>query len=198
VIKIEYTAYFDGAAINNPGPAGIGYVILNDNNEIIWKHSEAIGIATNNEAEYQALIVLAKKLVDKKIDNVVIYGDSQLVVNQVNGKWRINHQHLFKLHREVCNILSEINNWQLHWVPRDKNSLADNLSKKALALDETNECPSFTGKIEQIRETIFLAYDSKIYAVDAGNQACTCPGFIKKFQRPCKHLLAVSRMQEYF
>jgi ribonuclease HI len=81
-------AYFDGAASGNPSPAGIGYAVLDARGKIVHEHFERVGIATNNEAEYRALIALAKKLLEEGIKQVAIMGDSQLVINQVNEAWQ--------------------------------------------------------------------------------------------------------------
>lgn len=106
-------AHFDGASERNPGPAGISCVIIDNQGEIIWKRSEAIENATNNEAEYRALIALARQLVKMDAENVIINGDSQLVINRVNGNWKINHLHLYELCKNARGLLAKIKKYQL-------------------------------------------------------------------------------------
>jgi ribonuclease HI len=187
----KYRAFFDGVASGNPGPAGIGYVVYNSEGKITAEHSEKIGIATNNEAEYRALISLAGRLVEENIQTVVISGDSQLVINQVNGNWQVKQTHLYELYKNAVKLLSCLQKWELNWVPRKKNSKADELSKKAIDGTNTHLPKKFDGQIEKITDSIYLAYGTKVYAVDLENNACTCPAFVNKKTRPCKHLLAV-------
>lgn len=184
-------AYFDGAASGNPGLAGIGYAVFDAEGNVLHEYSEQIGIATNNEAEYRALIALVKKLLEERIKEVIIMGDSQLVVNQVNGMWRVNQPHLQRLYEEVCELLSGIPNWELKWVSRKKNTIADKLSKMAVNSTYNSQPREFHGKIEKVTDSIYLAFGTKVYAVDLENNACTCPAFVNKRTRPCKHLLAV-------
>jgi ribonuclease HI len=189
-LKHRYTAYFDGASVGNPGPSGIGGLIQDPDGNIVCEISQSIGQATNNEAEYKALIAVAEQLVHLGIDNVAIKGDSQLVVNQVNGEWNIKHDHLFRLCSRAENILENIPNWTLIWIPREKNQQADKLSSKAVAT--TNKPKNqFAGQVEQVNENIFLAYGTAVYAVDIKHDACTCPAFTSGKTKPCKHIIAV-------
>lgn len=187
--KKRYIAFFDGASSGNPGPAGIGGLIINPEGQIVSEISEPIGVATNNEAEYKALIAVAEKLVHLGATNALIKGDSQLVVCQVNGEWKINHRHLFDLCAKAESILANIPNWSLSWVPREKNKDADALSTKAIAGSAQPKTP-FTGQLTQVEENIYLAHGTGIYAVDTKHNACTCPAFTTGKARPCKHLMA--------
>ena len=122
------TANFDGSSRGNPGPSKIGFVIYEDGTEL---ESERIPIpdGTNNEAEYKGLILLCKRLAQMGVQEVVIQGDSQLVINQVNGTWKTKKEHLQKLRIITKNYLDQIPNWKLEWVRREKNQKADSLAQ---------------------------------------------------------------------
>ncbi|MHB1417987.1 MAG: ribonuclease HI family protein [Bacillota bacterium] len=186
--------YFDGASESNPGRAGIGGVIISPDGDVVWEHSEGIGTATNNEAEYRALIAVAEELGKMGVKKAIIHGDSQLVVNQVNGNWRINHAHLYQLREAALVCLLPIPDWSLEWVPREGNRLADKLSKKAIEnVSAPQNQKQFTGEIKKVAEHIFLAHGKETYAVDIQHSACTCPAFTNSKQKHCKHLEAVRR-----
>ena len=123
-----YEANFDGSSRGNPGPSQIGFVISKDGKQI---HSLATPIddGTNNVAEYTALILTAEALVEMEVDEVVIRGDSLLVINQVNGLWKIKKDHLKPLAEAALDYLNKIPKWKLEWVSRDKNSVADSLAQ---------------------------------------------------------------------
>ena len=122
-------AYFDGSSKGNPGLARIGYVIYDHNGELLAQHSEDIGHNTNNVAEYMGLIKLVDKLIELKEDNVLIQGDSKLVVEQVNGRWKVNKEHLEDLCTQARRGLKSIRDFRLEWVKREKNSMADKLAQ---------------------------------------------------------------------
>ncbi|WP_276568976.1 reverse transcriptase-like protein [Thermanaerosceptrum fracticalcis] len=193
--------FFDGASSGNPGPAGIGAIIL-DKGEKIWEISRYIGEKTNNEAEYIALIELLKELQRRGIESCRIFGDSQLVINQVTGNWRINYHHLYKLWAQVHDLLKE--GHQLEWVPREENKLADKLSTQAIAKKITEKTePANNERLFRAKELapgIFLVPSSRniqtAYVVDLNNGACTCPAFISGKKRPCKHFIAISAGRE--
>ena len=121
-------AYFDGAAEPNPGAAGIGYVILSPEGETILEVSAPIGHATNNVAEYTALIELLKDAIRLKVQNLKIFGDAQLVINQVNGIWQTKQPHLAPLTEQAASLLKQADA-SLYWGMRERNKRADRLSK---------------------------------------------------------------------
>lgn len=124
--------YTDGGARNNPGPAAIGIVIADK------KYSEFIGIATNNEAEYKAVIFALKKLrhlIGKKaVENqkIEIRMDSELVQRQLNGEYKIKEKELQLLFIEVWNLRLDFKNLKFIHIPREQNRLADKLVNEAL------------------------------------------------------------------
>lgn len=184
-------AHFDGASRGNPGQAGIGAVLLNpETGEILWEMSRSIGRRTNNEAEYLALIELLKHLSENAIRNVVIRGDSQLVVHQVNGDWRVKEPHLWPLCAQAQSLFQEVDAARLEWVPREKNQYADRLSNKAFSDKKQAEQHVFDPKrLERITDTIYVAHGTRDYAIDIASRVCTCPAFQRS--KNCKHLIAL-------
>jgi ribonuclease HI len=118
------TLYFDGGSRGNPGKAaGAAVIVMADGTT--HKVSKSLEFATNNEAEYTALIIGLEKAKALGIEKLVIKGDSKLVVNQVNGTWKVNSDHLRALCNEVCNLIKDFQDTQIEWIPREQNKLAD-------------------------------------------------------------------------
>lgn len=123
--------YVDGAARGNPGPAAIGWVVL-DADGIVDEGGERIGTATNNEAEYVALkrgLEIAARI---GFDEVSIYGDSELIVNQVTGAYSVDAPHLKEHRVTVLELLEQFDDWSITAVPREVNRRADALANEAL------------------------------------------------------------------
>jgi ribonuclease HI len=127
--KENYKGFFDGASSGNPGKIGIGFAILDSNDEVIYKRGEAIGIGTNNEAEYMALLKLVETAKENGIENLEVFGDSQLVIKQILGEWKVKAENLRPIYRKVSEIFKEKKNYSISWIRREKNTLADKLSK---------------------------------------------------------------------
>lgn len=131
----------DGGSRGNPGPAAIGVVFYNSDGMVIHQYKQCIGEGTNNEAEYRAIIQALKIL--KKSDwfisanlaekEVICRLDSQLVVEQINGRYKVKKDHLGKFITEIKELLSDINfKISFTYVPREQNKLADKLVNEAL------------------------------------------------------------------
>ena len=127
---------FDGAAIPNPGEMGIGVVLIEDKDIITEIAKKLPDKGTNNIAEYTALLTGISAASELGWKEVLIEGDSKLVINQVKGAWKINKAHLKRLHAQVVKDLSKFDSYALNWIPREKNSVADELASKALRQDE--------------------------------------------------------------
>jgi ribonuclease HI len=123
--------YFDGAARGNPGPAAIGWVIVTGDG-IAAEGSERIGRATNNQAEYEALLAALEAAAEYGFDELVVKGDSQLVVEQVRGAWDVNDPTLREHRLRVRELLDEFETWSIDHVPREINARADELANEAL------------------------------------------------------------------
>jgi len=124
--------YADGAARGNPGPAGAGAVLLDEEGTVVAELTRALGRATNNVAEYSALILgleAARRLGANAID---VRMDSLLVVEQVRGRWRTKHPGLIPLALRAGQLLASFPERQIRHVPREQNLVADALSNRAI------------------------------------------------------------------
>jgi ribonuclease HI len=122
----------DGGARGNPGPAAVAAVASDPEGQVLAERSERIGVATNNVAEYRALLLgieLAKEL---GADEVELVGDSQLIVRQVEGAYKVKQEGLKPLHAEVTGALERFGSWSIRSVPREENAEADRLVNEAL------------------------------------------------------------------
>ncbi|WP_135851636.1 ribonuclease HI [Halorussus salinus] len=123
--------YFDGASRGNPGPASVGWVVVTSDG-IVAEGSETIGRATNNQAEYEALIAVLEAARDYGFDTVEVKGDSELIVKQVTGAWNTNDPELRERRVTVRELLTAFDDWELSHVPREINERADKLANEAL------------------------------------------------------------------
>jgi ribonuclease HI len=122
----------DGTAEPNPGPAAIGATIKDERGRIIATVSQSIGRATNNEAEYRAIIASLEKAIRLGAKQVDILADSELVVRQIKGRYRVKKAHLKTLHRQVEQLLSQLEGYTITHIPREQNTEADRLASSAL------------------------------------------------------------------
>lgn len=125
--------FTDGGARGNPGPAGCGAVICDEKGKVLAGHKKYIGVATNNVAEYEALLLGLNEV--KKIEgvtNVRCYLDSMLVAEQVNGNFKVKNRALALLHEKVRNLVFELPPVQFFYIPREKNERADALANEAI------------------------------------------------------------------
>ena len=128
-----YKIYCDGASRSNPGEASIGISIQNDEKEI-YTISKKIGVATNNVAEYESLRTALDYCDKNNLKDLQIYLDSLLVVQQVNGKYKVKSKNLKELYSQCTNLMEKIDNLEIHHVPREQNKRADELANIALDL----------------------------------------------------------------
>ena len=128
---MRYQLFCDGASRSNPGDASIGISILLDGKEV-HTISKKIGIATNNEAEYQALIDGLNYCVDNSIKEIQVFLDSNLVVEQVNKNFKVKAENLKVLNSKVDDLIQEFNFIQINHVYREENKRADQLANMAL------------------------------------------------------------------
>ncbi|MEA3450206.1 MAG: ribonuclease HI family protein [Patescibacteria group bacterium] len=124
--------YTDGGARGNPGPAGIGAVIYNEKKEIIAEISEYIGESTNNQAEYKALLAAIKKAKEFKVDEINFFLDSELVVEQMSGNYKVKNKSLQPLFVQIYNESLSYKKVTYKHVRREKNKEADRLANMAM------------------------------------------------------------------
>lgn len=144
MIKIEkIIVYTDGGSRGNPGPAGVGVVISNSKDKVIKKYSQDIGEKTNNEAEYEAVILALQKIKhlfgkQKTRDlEIEMRMDSELVARQLGGKYKIMEEKLFPLFIKIWNLRMDFGNIEFIEIPREKNKEADRLANEAMDRKQT-------------------------------------------------------------
>ena len=124
--------YTDGVAQPNPGAAAIGVVIQDDKGELITSISRSIGYATNNQAEYMAIIAGLEKAISMGIGHVNMRADSELVVRQITGRYRVKNAALRSLYQQVKQLQSQLIEFTINHIPREQNKEADRLADSAL------------------------------------------------------------------
>ncbi|MBI2865658.1 MAG: ribonuclease HI family protein [Chloroflexi bacterium] len=130
----------DGAARGNPGPAGIGAAIFDSSGNLVDSLAKAIGQATNNRAEYLAMIEGLQAALRLGADEVIVRSDSELIVRQLTGRYAVKSADLRPLFEAATNLLRRFRRYQILHVPREQNRTADALANKAI--DEGN-CVTF-------------------------------------------------------
>jgi ribonuclease HI len=126
------TVNVDGGARGNPGPAAIGVVVRNGDGRVLEEVGEAIGEATNNVAEYRALLRGIELAAAHGAAELELIGDSELVVRQVEGRYKVKNAGMKELHGEVKRALRDFDSWSIRHVRREHNADADRLVNEAL------------------------------------------------------------------
>lgn len=129
---MKYILKTDGGARGNPGPAGIGAVIEDETGEVLETISEYLGKKTNNQAEYSAVIEGLKKCKDMGASVVHVLADSELLVRQANGEYKVKNDGLKPLFSEMKRLEAEIGAVHYEHVRREKNKMADKLANEAM------------------------------------------------------------------
>mgnify|MGYP001590441312 CR=1 FL=1 len=129
---MEFILYTDGGARNNPGPAGAGFVIQGKKGKIVATGKKYLGERTNNEAEYEALILGLKKALELEIKEIQVLMDSELVVRQMNRDYKVKDLELSKLFLKVWNLAGQFKKISYQHIPREKNTLADGLVNEVI------------------------------------------------------------------
>jgi ribonuclease HI len=128
----RFRAAIDGGSRGNPGPAAWGVAVLDDNGECIDGRHGALGHATNNVAEYRSLIEALKLAERRGAEEVVIQADSELIVRQIQGRYRVRHPDLKPLFAEAMERIGRFKSFRIRHVPREHNKEADRLVNAAL------------------------------------------------------------------
>jgi ribonuclease HI len=128
----KVTVNVDGGARGNPGPAAIGAVLRDENGEVLEERGETIGRATNNVAEYRALLLGIELAAAHGADELELVGDSELIVRQVEGRYKVKDATMRELHGKVKKALDAFESWTIRHVRREHNADADRLVNAAL------------------------------------------------------------------
>lgn len=124
--------YVDGGARGNPGPSGVGVVIADEQGSELLRANDYIGLATNNEAEYRALLLGVERARSLGARRLEIVNDSELVARQLSGQYKVKSAGLRPLHRQARAALAEFDDWSIRSVPRARNEVADALVNEAI------------------------------------------------------------------
>jgi len=122
----------DGGARGNPGPAAYGYVLESDDGQVLDARGEAIGVATNNVAEYRGLIAGLEKALEVGVTDLEVVSDSELVVKQMQGDYKVKNETLRDLHEQASELARGLDKVRYTAVRREHNDLADRLVNEAL------------------------------------------------------------------
>lgn len=126
------TIYTDGGSRGNPGPAAAGFVLLDRAGRQLYAMGEFIGTATNNIAEYTALLRAVGRAKQLKAQRLRIFSDSELMVRQITGQYKVKNPNIKVIHSECMKLLGEFESWSIQHFGRDENTLADELVNRAL------------------------------------------------------------------
>jgi ribonuclease H / adenosylcobalamin/alpha-ribazole phosphatase len=122
----------DGGSLGNPGPAAYGYVLETEDGHVLDARGEAIGTATNNVAEYRGLIAGLESAVERGIEELEVVSDSELLVKQMQGEYKVKNETLKTLQREAAELAAGLSSVNYTAVRRAHNELADRLVNEAL------------------------------------------------------------------
>jgi ribonuclease HI len=122
----------DGGARGNPGPAAFGYVLETEDGTILAAHGERIGVATNNVAEYSALVAGLERALELGVDELEVVSDSELLVKQMTGEYRVKNEALKELNERASRLARRLREVDYTAVRREHNELADRLVNEAL------------------------------------------------------------------
>ena len=129
---MKVVVHVDGGARGNPGPAAAACVISTPDGETLGEHTRLLGTATNNVAEYQALLLGLQCALELGASEVAVVGDSELIAKQVQGLYKVKHEAMRPLHQQAMAALARFENWSIQTVPRAENAQADGLVNAAL------------------------------------------------------------------
>ena len=129
---MKLVLHVDGGARGNPGPAAIGVVVSGADGEVLDEIAEPIGVATNNVAEYRAVLRGVQRASELGARELELVGDSELIARQLMGVYKVKHPAMRELHTQALAALREFDRWSIRTVPRDQNAGADALVNQAL------------------------------------------------------------------
>lgn len=131
-MSIRSLLYTDGAARGNPGPAGAGAVLCDAHGKVLAELCEYLGETTNNVAEYRALLLGLKKALALGVVEIEVLADSELMVRQLNGKYRVKNEGLKPLFQEAVRLLKQFRKYSISHIDREENAAADRMANRAI------------------------------------------------------------------
>ena len=129
----NYVVHVDGGSRGNPGPSGAGAVIRDPSGKVVRRLAKYLGVATNNVAEYEALILALEEAASiSDLDSLTVYADSQLMVRQIKGEYRVKNEALKGLYAIAIKLVESFQDFEIRHIPREENSDADKLANEAM------------------------------------------------------------------
>mgnify|MGYP000851203694 FL=1 len=128
----ELIAFIDGASKGNPGESSYAFVLGDGEGNIIMETAVRLGIATNNEAEYQALLAVLDQVISQKGKKLRVFSDSQLLVKQINHLYQVKSPNLIPLYQEAQSKIQKLGYFEISHIPREENQKADHLASEIL------------------------------------------------------------------
>jgi ribonuclease HI len=130
---VTLLAYTDGASRGNPGESGIGIIVRDQKGKTLFTEAASIGLATNNMAEYSALLTLLKKIREFDCSRLIVHSDSELMVRQMNGEYKIRNSEIARYHRIIRELIrTSPFTFEIRYVPREMNREADQLANEGI------------------------------------------------------------------
>ena len=126
-----WRVFVDGASLGNPGESGAGVVIFDSDGREITRYGLYLGTMTNNMAEYEALLSALRRASESSVKIISIFSDSELIVKQVNGQYKVKQAHLYEYYKKVRALTEHFDSFMLQHIPREENRIADKLAKDA-------------------------------------------------------------------
>jgi len=133
---VKVRLFTDGGARGNPGPAAFGFVLEAENGDLLASEGEAIGVATNNVAEYRGLIAGLERAIANEVRELEVVSDSELMVKQMRGEYRVKNEGLQELHAQARKLAGHFDAIEYRHVRRAENELADKLVNQVLDAEQ--------------------------------------------------------------
>jgi len=130
--SLKTELFTDGASRGNPGPAGAGALLISPDGDLLWEGCQYLGEATNNVAEYSALLLGLQQACELQIQSLQVWMDSELIVRQIKGEYKVKKPHLQKFYREAIQLIGKFETFSIGHIPREENSDADYLANQAI------------------------------------------------------------------
>ena len=129
---MKYILQFDGGSRGNPGIAGSGFVLYDEEGNEIYSGRYGLAHATNNEAEYSGIVQGLKLALSLQVCNIIVEGDSQLIIRQIEGVYKVKNANLRTYYKEAIALRKKFDSFQVRHIPREQNSRADELANEAM------------------------------------------------------------------
>lgn len=156
--------HIDGGARGNPGPAGYGVLVQDDASRKVDELSVFLGVQTNNFAEYSGLVAALEYAMEHGVRAVKIYSDSELLVKQIKGEYKVKSPALLEIYREAKDLIRKLNSFQIRHVMREQNREADRLANKAM--DEGMGRKPVEARAAEIKEVTGIVTKGVVHLLD--------------------------------